>query len=63
MRVRVDRGRCEGHARCVLVAPELFDLDGESRSEVLEDPVPDELAGLAHDAAEGCPEGAISLTT
>jgi len=63
MRVSVDRDRCQGHARCVLVAPDLFDLDGETRAEVMADPVPDELDGFARDAAEGCPEEAISVTT
>ena len=27
MRVRVDRERCQGHARCFALAPELFELD------------------------------------
>lgn len=63
MRVSVDRDRCQGHARCVLVAPDLFDLDGESRAEVLADPVPDGLDGFARDATEGCPEEAISVIT
>jgi len=63
MRVSVDRARCQGHARCVLAAPELFDLDLETQAEVLADPVPDELDGLALEAADQCPEGAISVTT
>jgi len=27
MRVRVNRERCQGHARCFALAPELFELD------------------------------------
>ena len=27
LRVRVDRERCQGHARCFALAPELFELD------------------------------------
>jgi ferredoxin len=27
LRVRVDQERCQGHARCKSLAPELFDLD------------------------------------
>ncbi len=27
VRVRVDRERCQGHARCAALAPELFGLD------------------------------------
>jgi ferredoxin len=27
LRVRIDRERCQGHARCFALAPELFELD------------------------------------
>jgi ferredoxin len=27
LKVRVDRERCQGHARCFALAPELFELD------------------------------------
>ena len=29
MRLRIDRGLCQGHARCAALAPELFDLDDD----------------------------------
>ena len=63
MRATVDRGRCQGHALCVMNTPELFDLDDEdSRAYVLSDPVPEPLAGPAQSAAGNCPERAISLS-
>lgn len=62
MRATVDRGRCQGHALCVLNAPDLFDLDDvESHAYVLADAVPDGLAELAHSAAQSCPEQAIAV--
>ncbi len=62
-RVRVDAGLCEGHALCVQLAPEVFDLSD------------DEVAGAApadgqwdqvtwdnvKSAVDACPRQAISL--
>jgi ferredoxin len=63
MRVSVDPDRCEGHALCVLSAPELFDLDDVTlRSAPLMVDVPPALADLARSAEGGCPEGAITVT-
>jgi len=63
MRATVDRGRCQGHAQCVLNVPDLFALDDkDSHAYVLLDPVPDNLAKLARSAVTSCPERAISLT-
>ena len=60
MRLRIDEDKCEGHARCVARAPELFDVDDEGRSFVLVDQVPPELAADAHSAITACPERAIT---
>jgi ferredoxin len=62
-RVQVDAGLCEGHALCVQLAPEVFELSD------------DEVAGVAHrdgqwaqitwdtvkSAVDACPRQAISL--
>lgn len=61
MRIRVEREKCQGHAMCSAVAPELFTLDddGYSDIDVLEVP-----PGREEDARRGtaaCPEGAIFL--
>ncbi|MFJ8812934.1 ferredoxin [Amycolatopsis thermoflava] len=58
----IDANRCEGHARCVARAPELFDVDDEGVSFVLVEEVPAHLADAAREAAQACPERAISLT-
>lgn len=62
MKVRVDRERCQGHARCAALAPELFQLDefGNAR-EAGDGTVPDALAGKAHLARANCPELAIEV--
>jgi ferredoxin len=62
LRVRVNRERCQGHARCFALAPELFELDqfGHGR-EIGEGVVPAELETKARLAQANCPELAIEL--
>jgi ferredoxin len=61
MRVTIDEGKCEGHARCVARAPELFDVDDEGNSFVLRDEVDASLQDAAINAADACPERAITV--
>jgi ferredoxin len=60
--LRVSRVRCQGHARCVAVAPELFELDefGNSR-ETGDGIVAEGLEKKARLAKANCPEFAIQL--
>lgn len=62
MRLTIDPGLCQGHARCATLAPELFDLDengfGIVRSGCENVPDGDQQALLAVD---NCPEQAIAL--
>ena len=62
MKVKVDRERCQGHARCYALAPELFVLDelGNAR-EVGDGSVPAGLEGKADLARANCPELAIEI--
>jgi ferredoxin len=62
LRVRVNRERCQGHARCFALAPQLFDLDwlGNGR-EIGEGAVPTQLENKARLAQANCPELAIEL--
>jgi ferredoxin len=60
MRVIVDSNRCQGHALCVMNAPDLFDLDDAGHARVLANPVPDGLDAAARAAEGGCPEQAIT---
>ncbi|MHB8497891.1 MAG: ferredoxin [Acidimicrobiales bacterium] len=60
MRIRVDPDRCQGHARCYALAPELFDVDDYGQSSVIGDGVvPPELEAKATLAIANCPEYAI----
>lgn len=62
MRVVYDREACQGHNRCYLLAPEVFDVDDEGYAILrIEGEVPPELEDKARLAADNCPEYAITL--
>jgi ferredoxin len=60
MRIGVDPDKCQGHARCIGIAPELFECDDYGLSSVVGDgTVPPELEAAAKLAIANCPEYAI----
>jgi ferredoxin len=61
MRIRVDADKCQGHARCYGLAPELFDVDDYGQASVIVEDVPADLEQKAHLAIANCPEYAIEI--
>jgi ferredoxin len=62
MKIRVDPDKCQGHARCYALAPELFDVDDYGLSSVKGDgTVPPALEEKARLAVANCPEYAIEV--
>ena len=62
MRITLDREACQGHNRCYLLAPELFDVDDEGYAVLRVDgDVPPELEEKARLAVDNCPEYAIAI--
>jgi ferredoxin len=60
MKIRVDPDKCQGHARCYGLAPELFQIDDFGSSTVVGDgSVPPDLQDRARLAIANCPEFAI----
>ena len=59
MRIRIDPGRCQGHARCFALAPEIFAVDDYGQASVIVDGVPAALEDRAELAIANCPEYAI----
>ena len=60
MRVRVDEAKCQGHARCFALVPELFAVDDYGRSSVIGDgSVPAALEERTRLAIANCPEFAV----
>jgi len=62
MKVAVDAGACQGHARCWEICPEVFSLDDEGYSRARTDEVPPALEGKVREAVANCPERAISVS-
>lgn len=61
MRVRIDPGKCVGHAMCVESAPDVFDLDPASdRAYLLVQSPPESQQAAVNAAILGCPQQAIS---
>jgi ferredoxin len=61
VRIVVDPELCEANAVCVALAPELFELPDGGTARVRIPLPPEELRGLAEDAAAGCPRAAIRI--
>lgn len=63
MFIAIDADKCMGHGRCYAVAPDLLTDDDEGfvaeRGRCWQ--IPDGLLGQAEEAADACPEGAISV--
>lgn len=63
LRVHVDPEKCQGHARCQALAPELFELDEFGNAHAAGDgAVPEGLEDKAYLAKANCPEIAIDVT-
>jgi ferredoxin len=59
MKIRIDPDKCQGHARCYALAPELFAVDDYGQASVIVDEVPTAMEGKADLAIANCPEYAI----
>jgi ferredoxin len=59
--VRVDGQRCQGHNRCIVICPEVFEADEYGYSMVRVPRVGPELAEKVRSAEANCPENAISV--
>ena len=62
MKIRVDPALCQGHNRCVALAPRLFDIDDEGFASAAGDgTISPQQADVAELAVENCHEQAIKL--
>lgn len=58
----VDLDACNGHGRCYMLAPELFDCDDDGYPVVIADAETDQQRSDLARAVANCPEKAISST-
>ena len=61
MRVRIDVDACQGHSRCAMAYPEIFDVDDDAKAFVHVDNIPPEWEDKVRMAVANCPERAISV--
>ncbi len=61
MRVVVDPNLCEGNARCVHAAPEVFRLEDDDQARVLIEHPGEELRAAVERAVRLCPRLAIRI--
>lgn len=61
MRVRLDRARCAGHARCYAVSAELFPIDEGGYSILEEHVVRPEDEQTVRAGVDACPEIALVI--
>ena len=62
MKINLDVDACQGHNRCYMLAPELFDTDDEGYAVLrIEGEIPKELEEKAMLAVDNCPEFAITV--
>lgn len=63
MQITFHSDRCQGHNRCTLLAPELFESDDEGFAvPLIHGDVPAALMAKAQLAADNCPEYAIEIS-
>lgn len=60
-RVTINNERCQGHGRCALIAPQLFDVDESGLGFVKVAVISDADRSDVEEAVLSCPENAIVL--
>ena len=60
--VAADPGRCQGHGKCVIDCPEVFDADEQGYVVVRAGEIPDSLRAAVQRCVDDCPEGALGVT-
>jgi ferredoxin len=61
MRIKVDTSICSGHARCVAVAPNVYELNSDGYNQMAETAVRPGFEDEARRGARACPERAITV--
>jgi len=62
MKITYNRELCQGHNRCYMLAPEIFDVDDEGYAVLkITGELPEELHEKGQLCVDNCPEYAIEL--
>ena len=60
-KVVIEPGRCQGHGKCVIECPEVFDTDEQGYVVVRAGEIPDSLRAAVQRCVDDCPEGALGV--
>lgn len=60
MKIVVDFDKCASNARCMKVAPEIFEVREDGFLYILQEEPPEALRAKVEQAIQACPNGAIS---
>ena len=61
--VCIDTAKCQGHGRCAIIAPDVFDVDDSGKGKVLVDLYSGKFRAAAEEAEFSCPETAITIVS
>jgi ferredoxin len=61
MRVVIDELLCEGHALCMGIAPDIFQVGDDDLARVIMDEIPEDRRDDVANAVRSCPKQAISV--
>ena len=62
MNLSINRSLCQGHARCIIFAPEIVDIDDDGIAvRTTSGPIPLELEAKAILVEANCPEAAVTI--
>jgi len=63
MKVQIDADKCQGHNRCMMFAPDVFDTDdyGFAFVQRPDEHLPADAEGRVRQAEANCPEMAITI--
>jgi ferredoxin len=62
LKTTIDPDRCVGHGICAMICPDVFAIGDDGFGTVLDAVSNASFRPLVDEAAENCPEGAISVT-
>jgi ferredoxin len=62
-RISADLDRCQGHGKCMIECPQVFDSDEQGYIVLRVQDIPDSLQAAVRRSVEDCPEGALHLDT
>ena len=61
--VCIDTAKCQGHGRCAIIAPDVFDVDDSGKGKVLVDLYSGKFRAAAEEAEFSCQETAITIAS